>query len=218
MSDNPPTDESATSSGTADSGRVKQVRVTTNALIVRKPSIGKRFGAMLFRGAAEGVLEYIIKDVLLPSAREMIAEAAITMVERSVFGDNARPARRRPSSRGDGGYTSYNRFSGPPASSRSWDRDREEDRSRLSRRSREQHDFREIVLATEFEANEVIDRLYDIISQYKCASVADLYELVDAKSDYTDVKYGWYELRNPKAIRVREGYLLHLPKPILLDV
>jgi len=49
-------------------------------------------------------------------------------------------------------------------------------------------------------------------------SVADLYELVGIQGSYTDNKYGWTKnIRNASVVRVRDGYLLKLPKALPFD-
>ena len=48
-------------------------------------------------------------------------------------------------------------------------------------------------------------------------SVADLYDLVGISGNYTDNKYGWTNLRNSDVQRVRDGYLLKLPKALPFD-
>lgn len=77
--------------------------------------------------------------------------------------------------------------------------------------------FDEIILATRLEADEVIERLYNLLSTNKAASVADLYELVGATAKYTDNKWGWTDLQESKPTRVQSGWLLVLPKPKPLD-
>jgi hypothetical protein len=87
----------------------------------------------------------------------------------------------------------------------------------LSREARAKHNFDEIVLNSRVEAEEVIDRLYDVVSRYESASVADLYELVGLSSTHTDHKWGWTDIRGAGVQRVRDGYLLDLPSPEPLD-
>jgi hypothetical protein len=72
-------------------------------------------------------------------------------------------------------------------------------------------------LATRVEAEEVIDRLFDVVSRYETATVADLYEMVGVTGNYTDDKWGWTDLRGASVQRVRNGYLLDLPRPEPLD-
>ena len=87
----------------------------------------------------------------------------------------------------------------------------------MSRRAKATHNFDEIILATRHEAEEVIDRLFDLISRYETATVADLYELVGEDRSYTDDKWGWTDIRGAGVQRVRNGYLLNLPRPEPLD-
>ena len=52
----------------------------------------------------------------------------------------------------------------------------------------------------------------ELIDTYDVVSVADLYDLVGKSCNYTDNKYGWTNIRNAEPIRVRDGYLLKMPK------
>ena len=83
----------------------------------------------------------------------------------------------------------------------------------MSHRGRVRFDFDEIILTSRAEAEEVIDRLFDMVSQWSRASVSDLYALVGFKSEHTDEKWGWTNLRGAGVSRVRGGYLLDLPEP-----
>lgn len=190
----------------------KVERVTSGEVIRRKKPLGKRFAETFGGGDARGVWGYIVLDVLIPAAKDMVADATSQGVERMLFGE-ARSSSRRGGFRSSGsnGYVSYNRF-GPSAS-----RNRHEETRSISRRSRATHDFDEIILATRVEAEEVIDRLFDLVSRYESATVADLYDLVGATGNYTDDKWGWTDIRGAGVTRVRNGYLLDLPKPEPLD-
>ncbi len=61
------------------------------------------------------------------------------------------------------------------------------------------------------------NRLKEIVSKYKAASVADLCDLIGRSSQYTDVKYGWTDLRGADVQRVREGYVLIMPRVTLIE-
>jgi hypothetical protein len=79
------------------------------------------------------------------------------------------------------------------------------------------HAFDEIVISSRQEAEEVLDRMYDLISRYDAATVADLYELTGLEGTHADQKWGWEDLRGSSVGRVRGGgYLLELPEPIAL--
>jgi hypothetical protein len=183
----------------------KVERVTSSEPIRRKKSLGKSFRNTFFGGDMRGALQYVALDVLLPSAREMISEAGRAWIDKLVFGDSRRGRGvTRPS--GPQGYVSYNRYAmgGQP---------QEAPARTISRRARSMHDFDEIVLSSRREAEDVIDRLFDLVGQYGSATVSDLYELVGLPSTHTDNKWGWEDARGAGVTRVRNGYLLDLPEP-----
>ena len=57
----------------------------------------------------------------------------------------------------------------------------------------------------------------ELIDTYGSVSVADMYDLVGMSCNYTDNKYGWTNLRNAEPVRVRDGYLLKMPKATPID-
>ena len=189
----------------------KVEKITVGEVTRRKKPLGRRFLDTFFGGDAKGVLGYVLMDVLVPAAKDMAADAVSQGIERMIFGE-ARSTSRRTGARpgGNNSYVSYNRYStGNPIG-------RREEPREVSRKARGNHDFDEIILATRVEAEEVIGRLFDLVSQYEMATVADLYELVGVSGNYTDEKWGWTDVRGAGVTRVRSGYLLDLPRPELL--
>ena len=189
-------------------------KVTTGEVVTRKMPLGKRLLGTFFGGDAKGVVGHVIAEVLLPAAKDAVADAFSQGIERLIFGEARSTSRRtgqRPS--GSSGYVSYNRMSSPtsPIAGR-----REEPRN-VSRRARGAHDFDEIILATRVEAEQVIDRLFDLVARYEQATVSDLYELVGVSGNFTDEKWGWTDVRGAGVTRIRNGYLLDLPRPVQLD-
>ena len=192
-------------------GTTKKVEsVVSGSVVVRKPSLGKRFAGTFFGGDLKGVFGFVVLDVLVPAAKDMVADAVSQGFERMLYGE-VRSTSRRPGSRpgmGRSGYTSYNRYSQVGA--------REDPRS-LSRRSRATFNFDEIVLESRGEALQVLDGMYDLLRKYEIVTVSDLYDLVGVSGAFTDEKYGWTEINTADVRRVRDGYLLVLPKPEPLD-
>lgn len=189
-------------------------RVTEGKVIRKRPSLGKRFSTLFIAGDSDSVMQYVLMDVLLPGARDMVADAATQYVERMIFGESRSTSRRtgmRASSTGVPGYVSYNRFAASNKPSP------EAPRMGISAKSRATHNFDQLVLATRPEAEEVIDRLFDLIAKYEQATVADLYELVGETGSFTDQKWGWTDIRGSEVQRVRDGYLLRLPQPGTLE-
>lgn len=191
----------------------KVTKVTQGEVVRRKKPLGKRFAETFVGGDARGVWGYVVLDVLVPAAKDMVADAFSTGIERMLFGET-RGVHRRSRHGGSSGYVSYNRFSSGSSPYRDGPNDV---RRQMSRRGRSQHDFDEIILETRVEAEEVIDNLFELVSQYESATVADLYELVGITGSYTDNKWGWTDIRGAGVTHVRNGYLLDLPRPDLLD-
>jgi hypothetical protein len=177
--------------------------VVKGEVIRRKKPLGKRFHETFFGGDARGTATFVVGSVLIPAAKDMLVDAGAQFIERLVYGET----RRRTIQRGPNpmGTISYNRMSQPS--------DRPPPAT-LSRRARARHEFDEIVLSTRAEAEEVLDRMFDLLSRYDSVSVADLYELTGIRSEHTDHKWGWTDLRGTGVARTRSGgYLLDLPEP-----
>lgn len=187
----------------------KVEQVTSGTVVRRQKTLDKRIYEHL-----KTALQFVMIDVILPMTKDMVADAVSQGAERMIFGEARSTSRRtggRPS--GSNGYVSYNRYS--PNTPR--DSHRDEPRNQISRRARSTHDFGEIILATRVEAEEVIDRLFDLVSRYEMATVSDLYDLCGISGNFTDEKYGWTDIRGADFHRVRNGYLLDLPKPEVLN-
>jgi hypothetical protein len=155
---------------------------------------------------------YILYDVLIPAAKSTITEMIQILPELLFYNGEKRGYRatKRDSGRS---YVSYNNYS-----SRDRDRDRRDDRRTISDRNRALHNFDEIVLESRADADDVLDHLADLISEYGQATVADLYDLVGITGSFTDNRYGWTEIGGSSSSRLRSGgYVLNLPRPILLE-
>lgn len=200
----------------SEKGTEKKIeRVVGGEVVRRKKPLGKRLRETFVGGDAKSVWGYVVLDVMIPAAKDMVADATSQGIEKMLFGEARSTSRRGRNYSGSNGHVSYNRMSSgsrPP-----WDRDRPDPRRSVSQRSRASHDFDEIILETRGEAEEVIDRLFELISKYETASVADLYELTGINGNYTDNKWGWSDIRGAGVTRVRSGYLLDLPRPEPLD-
>ena len=186
--------------------------VVTGEVQARKKGLLKRFKEVFIGGDSRSVMQYVLMDVLVPQAKDMITEAASQGFERLIYGEH-RPSRRFGSGGRTPGPTNYTRYStrGNNPIGRSGSEDRRPTAQAQNR------PIDDILLATRVEAEAVLDRLYDLLREYETASVADLHSLVGWTSTYIDQKWGWVELQGANVQRVREGYVLNLPKPQSLE-
>lgn len=187
-------------------------RVTTGDVVRRKPSLSRRFVNTFLKGDAKNAWYFVVGDVLVPAAKDMIADAVTQGFERMIFGDvRSRP--RRGFSSGAPSHISYNRYTAPTQRNNAPREYRPE--PRMSRRT--PINFEDIILATRVEAEEVLELMHNLVEKYNSVTVSDLYDMIGTTGEYTDEKWGWTDMRNVDIVRVRDGYLLNLPKPEPLD-
>lgn len=185
----------------------KVTKVVTGKVRERKKSFLDKVGNVLFGDDTKSVGSYIMWDVLIPAAKNTISEMVSSGIEMLLFGEARGSSTRRDKGKS---YVSYN--------SLYRDRDRDRDRGRQDNyRIRANHKFDDIIIESRGEAEEVLSSLVDLIDNYDVATVSDFYDLVGMTSDFTDNKYGWRNLNRATVNRVREGYILVMPKPQPLD-
>lgn len=192
-------------------------KITTGEVIKRKKSWFKKFREKFISDTDNrSVLEHVTFEILIPAAKVMVTEAVNAGMNRKLYGEGYSPRRRNLGH--SVGQTAYHRMG---RASRPMVNDlfgREDPRApSLTQRARANHDFEEIILETRVDATEVIDSLFELISKFEVATVADLYDLVGVESSYTDRAWGWVDLRGSDVVRVSNGYLLSLPRPEPLD-
>src|SRR4029077_18520738 len=98
----------------AEKPEEKVVKPIINGKAVRrKKPLGSRFREMFLGDTDQGVIEYVLGEVMVPALKEMVTEAVSQGIERMIFGES-RPGRRRTSSSsafGNTNYTTYSRYS-----------------------------------------------------------------------------------------------------------
>lgn len=188
---------SLTKKGGGNSPKVVK-RVIKGGIVERKkPLLMRAFGEN-----TRSVGNYILWDVLIPALKNTITDMVNNGIEMLMFGEPRGNIRR---DRGRS-YVSYSGFYK--------DRDREE---RRIDRTRNRHRFSEVVLESRADAEEVLSNLVDLVEDYGIATVADFYDLVGLSGEWADNKFGWDNLSRASVKRVREGYILEMPKPFPID-
>lgn len=174
----------------------KVEKVVKGNVKTKKKSEIRKFTDIFISEDANNVKNYVLMDVLVPAIKKAIKDIVTDGIEMILYGE-ARHDRKSGS-----GYVSYRQYSDR-------DRDRRDDRYE-SRRSGYGHD--DIILESRGEAEDVLTRMDEIIDTYGEVTVADMYDLIGKSCNYTDNKYGWKNIRNAEPVRVRDGWLLKLPK------
>ena len=179
----------------------KLEKVVSGEAKTRKKSEVKKFANIFVPEDVENVKSYILIDVIVPGIKNAIADAVSIML----FGEAGRLGGRN----NKGSRASYQRY---------YD-DRRDDRRDYGRpRAVSGFDYDDIVFDTRGDADLVLDKMESAINQYSLVSVADLYDLAGITCrSYTANKYGWTDLRGAKVVRVRDGYILELPRTVQIN-
>lgn len=189
-------------------------KVTVGEVIVPKKSISKKFRELFGFKAIFGetdtrsVAEYVIVDVMVPAARNLIFDVLSEGLKRKMYGDSATRRYIPGSGSRVTSYTPYNRpierrYS--PLTGAAVRRPINEPRAK--------HERENFILSSRQEAELVLERMNDIIDSYEVVSVADLNELVGLPTSHIDNKWGWTYVGDVDIRQVREGYLIDFPLP-----
>lgn len=196
------------------------VKVTKGKVTIRKKPLGRRFAEAFGAQEGQGVIDYILYDIIVPATKNMLLDSISDGVEMALFGEVR--GRRRRSSDNRSRYA-YDRVSYRDDRDRYRNdrRDRRDDRYGRDHRDdiqerRSMRDYEDIVFNSKQDAEDVISSLVDMIDEYGQATVADLYDLAGITPEYTYGNYGWTNLSSATSVRDRDGYTLRLPRAILL--
>lgn len=98
------------------------------------------------------------------------------------------------------------------------EKDYDRDDERYARR-RHMFDYDEFVFKTRADAVAVLTTMDDMLDKYGVVSVRDLYDICQRSTDnYMTNKYGWSNLSSARVVHVRNGYVIDLPKAMLIDM
>lgn len=185
----------------ATTERKKVEKVVSGKAITKKKSGVRKLVDIFISEDAGIVKDYIISDAIIPTVKKLFCDIIKDSAD-IIFGGGS--LRGKKSSIGSN-YISYDRFS-----------DRR-DSSRHDDYKRYGFEYDDIILESKGDAEEVLMQLDALIETYGHATVADLYDMVGKSGPYTLQRYGWTSLRNARSERVREGYLLKLPRACVIE-
>jgi hypothetical protein len=179
---------------------------------LRKKPLGRRLLDNLTGDDGRTVFQHVVWDVVVPMARDMIVGAGEEALHRAFYGSDARGPRRGGYSGGRptlAGNVNYNAASGNARYQPANQRTAPVQKTRTTVGSM---DYRDIVLPTRVMAEETIDKMHELIQRFRQVTVADLFDIVGITGEWTDDGFGWTDLTSSRVERVRDGYILNLPR------
>ena len=181
----------------------KVEKIVTGKVKTRKKSGFDKFKSEIISDDAKNIKSYIFGEVLIPNIKRVISDMVTDGIDILLYGESRKGERRSPVNRVSYNYRScyndgYNstRQRGSIYTSYSYD---------------------DIILNTRGEAEDVLARMDELMDTYGLVRVADLYDLVGITGNYTDNKYGWTNIRNAEIVRVRDGYMIKMPRAVPID-
>lgn len=179
----------------------KKIEPVVKGKVTKKKNNVRKLTDTFVSEDIQNVKSYVLMDVLVPAIKKAISDIVTNGIDMILYGESGRSTRKTNAS-----TVSY----------RNYYDNRRDDRYSSSR-TRTGYSYDDVVLETRSEAEDVLTRMDELIDTYGVVSVADMYDLVGISCNYTDNKYGWTNLRNAEPVRVRDGYMLKLPKALPID-
>jgi hypothetical protein len=179
-----------------------------------KPSGFRRLRRSFIGGDATSVTEHIVWNLLIPAAKDTVADMGATFIDMMIFGQRrsvrgvSPGSHMVPTQNGVPSRYNYNGITNGGGSPLV-----------LGQNSAPQEDFAprtspsQVVVPTRNDAERIAAKMQEIINQYTAVSVADLYRMVNRSPNYMDDKWGWTSIEGANLKRVGDGVLLDLPEP-----
>ncbi len=187
-----------------------QVNKIASGKRVKKP-FHKRFANAFLDGEpAREVGDYILNDVVIPAAKTTIADLVEGAIDMILFGGGRVSRPRSPYSRRDDrrSPTPYNSMHTRDRHSRTVTDNRGRSRA---------NDVSDVLFDRRGEAEAVLSELIDTVNKYEVATVRDFFEMAGISASYTDQKWGWTDVSDARVSRVRDGWIVDLPRPVVVD-
>ena len=162
---------------------------------LQKPSIKQRLTDSFLAANGDDIKERVIFDWVIPGIKNIMED----IVHMLLFGDKSDPRISR--SRGESRY-------GGVAYSKYYNERKQKDEYIPKQRTRDPI----VTFPTRSEAEDVLTRLFDMVSDYGRVTVKDLFLLSDMPTDFAQSNYGWRSLTGSSVVQTRDGFILKLPK------
>lgn len=176
-------------------------KVVTGTVKTRKKSKFSKIADEFISEDAKNVKSYVFGEVLIPAIKKAISDIVTDGIDIILYGESRRGSKRSTADR-----VSYRNYYDDRRPSRI-------DRLNVSYG----YNYDDIILSTRGEAEDVLARMDELMDTYGLVRVADLYDLVGITGNYTDNKYGWTNIRSAEIMRVRDGYMIKMPRAVPID-
>lgn len=177
-------------------------KVVTGAVKTKKKNEIRKLADVFIAEDARNVKSYVLIDILVPAIKKAVSDIVTNGIDMILYGGSNPNGKKAGSSKIS--YTNYY--------------DRRDDHHRpSSATTRARFDYDDIIFSSRGEAEAVREEMNNVIERYGFVTVADMYDMAELSQPYTSNKYGWTSIRTAEVVRVRDGYILKLPKALPID-
>jgi len=182
--------------------------VVQNAAVERQQPVGQKFFKAFANDTVGSVGAYLLMDVIVPATKNLISDLVTQGINRMLYGSS-----RGGSSTFQQSRQSYTRFSGGGGSTQT---SAVASQQAYSQQAKATQDTTQLVFTSRVDAEMTLDSLRELIERYGSAKLVNLYQAARVPTDFTDHKYGWTDLSRAQVQQIRQGYIIDLPRPIVL--
>lgn len=182
--------------------------VGRGAKLVKRPAT-RRFRDFLLAESPKALLSRVAAEVLVPRAKAGLEEAANSFLSGMLWGDGPRPVSNIV--KGTvlrNGAINYNGISLGAVNPMS--------QAMQANQNRSTGNYQDLLCPTQQIAERYLANLYELLNSYNRVAVADLYEMAGITPAPSDDLYGWTSLDGARISKTRDGFLLELPRPMIL--
>lgn len=171
--------------------------IVKGSIVKKRGSVVEKMAGLFLAQNPDEAYDDIVRDIVIPAIKNVFIDSLNTLL-------NGKPTRSRTGTTAS--RVSYRDF---------YDKESERDKLRYSSRQSDAIAYDDVIFESVGDAEIVLDAMEDAIEQYGRISVSDYYDLSGVEvttRDYPAGKYGWKNISGSKAVRVKEGWIIKLPR------
>lgn len=181
-------------------------KVVKGSVKTKKKSEFKKIAGSIVSEEVSSIKEHAIYSIIIPVIQDTLSQLLKDSVDLLFHGEvrgSSRSSRNGGRSASKVSYRDYYDDRGRGDSSR-----------RREPQRHERYSYDDLIFDSRTDAEDVLNRMDEILEQYGVVTVADLFDLADVTGNgYPDQNYGWTNLRSASVERNRHNeYTLKMPR------
>lgn len=178
----------------------KVEKVVTSSVRVKKKGTANKLASLFISDKVGDIKSFVVDEVIIPTIKDTIWSIFTNSLDMTLYGGRSHGTSRSRSGSPNVSYRAY------------YDQGRTTRHSNEVPRSSSRFDYDDLIFTTRGDAEAVLEQMCNIIDEYDIVTVSAMYDAADVTAPYTSENFGWNNLRTAKVVRIRDGYIIELPK------